>query len=62
MIIEEHGRRFSEHQKIAITISKLLSSYIVNIQFSDISTRFNHCKDDLQADDTSIHKAQFDTW
>jgi len=62
MTIEELGRRFTEHQKIAMNISNLIPSYIVNTQFSDVLELFNHYKDDLQTDDSSVHKAEFDTW
>ncbi|CAF3801836.1 unnamed protein product [Rotaria magnacalcarata] len=62
MTIDELGRRFSEHQKIVMTISKLIPSNIDNFQFSDVSELFNQYKDDLQTDDTCIHKAEFDTW
>ncbi len=61
MTIEELGRRFPEHQKIAMNISNLIPSYIVNTQFSDVSTLFNHYKDDLHTDDSNILKAEFDT-
>ncbi len=62
MTIEELGRRFTEHQKIAMKISNLIPSCIVNTEFSDVSELFNHYKDDLQSDDSSVHKAEFDTW
>jgi hypothetical protein len=63
MTIEELGRRFTEHQKIAMSISNLIPSYTANTQFSNVSTLFNHYnKDDPQTDDASIHKAEFDTW
>ncbi|CAF1328301.1 unnamed protein product [Didymodactylos carnosus] len=58
MTIEELGRRFTEHQRIAMNISNLIPSYIVNTRFSDVSTLFNYYKDDLQTDDSSIHKAE----
>ena len=62
MKIDELGRRFTEHQKIAVNISKLIRSHIINTQFSDVLTLFNHYKDDLQTDHINIPKAEFDTW
>ncbi|CAF4284161.1 unnamed protein product, partial [Rotaria sordida] len=58
--IEELGRRFNEHQKIAMHISNLIPSYIVNLQFSNVLPLFYHYKDDLQSDDPNIPKAEFD--
>ncbi|CAF1557109.1 unnamed protein product [Adineta ricciae] len=43
-------------------ISSLIPSYISDIQSSDVSPLFHHYQDDLQANDTNIHKAEFDTW
>jgi hypothetical protein len=62
MTIDELGKRFTEHQKIALNISKLIPSFIVDTQFSDVSVIFNNYKDDLQTDDSSVYKAEFDTW
>jgi len=62
MTIDELGRRFTVHQNIALSISKLIPSFIADTQFSDVLTIFNHYKDDLQSDDGSVHKAEFDTW
>ncbi|CAF2730914.1 unnamed protein product [Rotaria sp. Silwood2] len=59
--IQELGRRFTEHQKIAMTISSLIPSFVVNTNFSNVSTLFDYYKDDLKTDDTNIHKAEFDT-
>lgn len=62
MTIEELGRRFTEHQKIAIEISKLMPSCISNTEYSDVSNLFKHYKDDSQSDDSSVYKAEFDVW
>lgn len=62
MTIDELDRRFTEHQKIALNISMLIPSFISNTKLSDVSEIFDHYKDDLQTDDFSIHKAEFDTW
>jgi hypothetical protein len=62
MTIDELGKRFTKHQKIALNISKLIPSFIVDTQFSDVSVIFNNYKDDLQTDDSSVYKAEFDTW
>ncbi|CAF1228488.1 unnamed protein product [Rotaria sordida] len=60
--IEELGRRFNEHQKIAMHISNLIPSYFVNTQFSNVLPLFHCYKDDLLSDDPNIHKAEFDRW
>ena len=61
MNLEELSRRFAEHEKIPMSISKLISSYIVNSNFSDVLPLFTQYKGDLLTDDLCIHKAEFDT-
>ena len=62
MIREELNRRFSEYQQIAVTIAKLIPSYIPYVEFSDVPTMFDCYKDDLQTDNMTIYKAEFNTW
>ena len=61
MNLEELSRRFAEHEKLAMSISKLISSYIVNSNFSDVLPLFTQYKGDLLTDDLCIYKAEFDT-
>ena len=58
----EELKRFSKHRNTAVAVPKLISPYIVNVEFSDVSTMFEHYKDDLQTDNINIHKAEFATW
>ena len=51
MTHEELNRRFSKHQNTPVTVSKLIPSYIVDVEFSDVSIMFEYYKDDLQTDD-----------
>ncbi|CAF3454261.1 unnamed protein product [Rotaria socialis] len=60
--IEELGRRFNVHQKLAMSIANLIPLYFVNTDFSNVSSLFQHYKDDLQTDNPNIHKVEFDTW
>ncbi len=61
MMIDEVGRRFAEHQKIAMNILKLIPSFIDDTPLSDLPAMFNHYKDNLRTDDSSVHTSEFVT-
>ena len=60
MTIGELSKRFTEHQKITTSIPKLIPSYIVNIDFSDVLHSFSYSQDDLSNVDRCILKVEFD--
>ena len=62
MNVEELSRRFAEHEKIAMSISKLIHHTLLIAIFLMFYHYLLKYKDDLLTEDLCIHKAEFDTW
>jgi hypothetical protein len=60
--IDELGPRFSDHQKLAVKISKLMPNTVKEIEFADVKETFEFYREDLISDNFLVLESEFEMW
>jgi hypothetical protein len=60
--VDEPGPRFSAHQKLAATISKLMPAHVKKIEFANVKNTLEFYKEDLVSDKFLVLESEFELW